>query len=400
MIKIAIIGCGQRSFGLYNAFTFRKRAQVVAICDIYRDKAETLVGLIVEKGGEAPAIYESYKDLFEKETLDAVVIATSWKEHIDICLYAMKRGIPVGCEVAGAYTEEQLWRLIDCYEDTKTPIMMLENCCFGRMELLALNMKRLGLLGEIVHCECGYRHDLREEISNGRKIRHYRLDQYIHRNADNYPTHGIGPVAKLLDINAGNKFLTISSTASKAVGLKDYIQRKFADNEELTGAKFNQGDVITSVIRCENGETITMNLDTTLPRYYSRGFYVQGTRGMLEENNQSVFLDDMYKEEVHYKWNQHYKNVGEYYEKYDHELWKGYTPEKFDTHGGMDSLMAASFIDALVNNKPMPIDVYDMATWMIITALSERSIALGGLPVAFPDFTRGAYITGKNNFLK
>lgn len=39
----------------------------------------------------------------------------------------------------------------------------------------------------------------------------------------------------------------------------------------------------------------------------------------------------------------------------------------------------------------MPIDVYDMATWMSITPLSERSIQLGSMPVEIPDFTNGKW---------
>ena len=170
--------------------------------------------------------------------------------------------------------------------------MMLENACYSRIKLLSLNMKRKGLFGELVHLEGSYRHDLRSEvIENGTKDKHYRLNQYIHRNTDNYPTHEIGPIAKLIDINCGNRFLSLYSIGSKSKGIKEYAKsRNISGFEDV---EFNQSDVVSTVIKCQNGETVTIHLDTSLPRYYSRGFVAEGTKGLISEDLSAVFLDDV-----------------------------------------------------------------------------------------------------------
>ena len=173
---------------------------------------------------------------------------------------------------------------------------MLENCCYGRRELLVKNMVDLGLFGEIVHCSGGYLHDLRHEISFGRENRHYRLRNYINRNCENYPTHELGPIARVLDINHGNRMLSLSSFASKAAGLHQYISTDKSDDTELLNTQFAQGDIITTVIKCAGGQTIVLTLDTTLPRYYSRGFTVRGTKGFYEETTDSIFLDSQHRE--------------------------------------------------------------------------------------------------------
>ncbi len=398
-IRFGVVGCGGRGEGLYRvALKFRKDLEYVATCDPYEDRAEFLAKEIEEDGHQKPHVYVSHKEMLDNEKLDAILVATGWKEHIPVTLCAMEHGVAVCCEVGGAYSLEDLWDLVNTYNRTKTPVMMLENCCYGRLELMALNMHRKGLFGELVHCECGYRHDLRDEICDGEQNRSYRKRQYELWNCDNYPTHGIGPIAKILNINCGNKFLTISSIGSKSVGMHDFAVNQRADNKALQDVKFNQSDVVTSIIKCANGETITVTLDTALPRYYSRDFFVQGTKGMLDERGNAVFLE---KDGPHPKYPHlpgYINNMDKYYEKYDHPLWKNFDPTGLG-HGGMDAQVFEAFFSALHENRPMPIDVYDYAAWASISVLSEQSLAMGGMPVAFPDFTRGEWTTRKNTFL-
>ena len=180
-IKVALIGAGGRGRGLYRvALKFINDIEIVAVCDHYRDRTELISADIEKNGGKTPLQFNDYKRCIDETQPDVIVIATAWEAHLKIAIYAMYRNIAVACEVGGSYTIEELWELIKCYEQTKTPVMMMENCCYGRTELLALNMKRKGLLGKIVHCEGGYRHDLREEITSGIVNRHYRLQQYKH----------------------------------------------------------------------------------------------------------------------------------------------------------------------------------------------------------------------------
>jgi len=305
----------------------------------------------------------------------------------------MKAGKAVAMEVGGAYSIEDCWRLVNTYEETKAPFMLMENCCFGRREMMVLNMVELGVFGTVVHCEGGYQHDLRKEISFGKEKRHYRLRNYLMRNCENYPTHDLGPIAKVLKINHGNRLLTLSSIASKSAGLHDYILKNKSDDEALKNAEFKQGDIITTMIKCSNGETIVLTLDTTLPRYYSRGFTVRGTNAMYEEVTDSIFMDCEEDISHDFDWrNACNGNASKYEEKYDHPVWKQYIEEGVQgTHDGMDYLEFKTFFRALRNDEPMPVDVYDAATWMAVTALSEFSIAKGGAVMEFPDFTSGKW---------
>ena len=238
----------------------------------------------------------------------------------------------------------------------------------------------------------GYRHDLRDEVSFGRENRHYRLNHYLHRNCENYPTHELGPIAKILNLNHGNRMLSLSSVASCAKGLHTYLQREKGDSYDLTHADWKQGDVVTTSIRCAGGQTIVLTLDTTLPRYYSRGFHIQGTLGMYEGENCSVFLDGVHNA-YDFDWKKQWNNIEQYRERYEHPIWKeSLSSGVTGGHGGMDGLVMGSFVRHALSDKSMPIDVYDMASWMSITALSETSIARGGAPVEIPDFTGGRWI--------
>lgn len=393
-LNYSIIGSGRRGEALVNGCLSKlDGARCVAVCDVYPDKAEELAAVVMEKCGYKPKVFTDYKECLAYGASDIAIIATSWDHHIDIAIYAMEKGIAVGLEVGGAYSLDSLWQLVRCYERCKTPIMMLENCCYGRLELLALNMKRLGLLGRIVHCEGGYCHDLRHQVAHGIENRHYRHMQYKLRCTDNYPTHDLGPIAKLLDINCGNRFVSLHSTASLAVGMKEYCR----DNglTEYEDTTWNQGDIITTVLKCQNGETVTLTLDTTLPRYYSRRFMARGSRGIVAEDGRMVYLESDVEDGEKFLPGG-YMNVDGYYEKYDHPLWQGYTPQ--GGHGGMDYLMMKDFFAAVRENRPTSIDVYDIATWMAVTVLSDMSIATGQT-VYFPDFTDGAWLTRENTFL-
>jgi hypothetical protein len=263
----------------------------------------------------------------------------------------------------------------------------MENECFGKSEALFTSLARNGVLGEIAYCQAYYCHDIREQIVS--KI-NYRYEEYKNYNCENYPTHDVGPLAKVLNITSGNRFTKLVSMSSKAVGLHEYIMSNPKYTEELKDVKFKQGDVVTTMIQCENGETIFLKLDTTLPRLCESGHTVSGTKGFYSKTTQSVVLDGRYDPE-HDPYSKAFFNQDEYSEYLPKE-WKTITDEQLKTgHGGIDYLMFKKFFTCLKENKPMPIDVYDATAWMSITALSEYSIANGSIPVECPDFTRGKY---------
>lgn len=392
-LKVGIIGLGNRGYWLMkDVILLMPGIKVTAVCDVYEDRNEKAAVLTEELCGHRPAMETDYKKLIARADVDIVVITCAWEGHVQIAIEAMEAGKAVGMEVGGAYSIKQCWDLVDTYEKTKTPFMFLENCCYGRRELMALNMVQQGLFGDVVHCRGAYMHDLREEVSKGEENRHYRLRNYIHRNCENYPTHELGPIAKILQINRGNRMLSLTSMSSKASGLHEYIKDRIPDNNTLSHTTFAQGDVVNTIIKCAGGETILLTLNTTLPRFYSRDFTVCGTKGMYEEENDSVYLDKKYTLEEEMEWKKFWGNAKEYEEEYDHPIWKKFLNDGVHGgHGGMDWLVFEAFFDSIRNNTLCPIDVYDAASWMCITALSEESIALGGQPVAVPDFTNGAW---------
>ena len=386
-MKLGLIGLGQRGSALLNdIFIPSERVEVAAICDIYQDRIDAVIQKVTKAGQKAPFTTQNYKELIDKDKVDLVVVASPWKEPIPMVLYALEKGVPFGSEVGGAESLEECFSLVDTWEKTRTPYMFLENCCYGRREMMVLNMVKKGVFGEIVHCEGGYHHDLRDEIGYGKENRHYRLEEYLTRNRENYPTHELGPIAQVLDINRGNRFLSLTATASKAAGMHDYILCHKPEDEALKNAVFAQGDVVTTVIKCARGETVTLTLDTTLPRFYSRDFRVQGTKGLYEEATDSIYLDGMGE---HWYWKPHWGNADTFTADYEHEVWKKYIAEGIQRgHDGMDYLVYNEFFDCVRENRAAPIDVYDAAAWMSITPLSEKSIANGSVPVEVPDFCK------------
>ena len=395
-LNIGIIGLGGRGYGLLTGVILHMDdIHVVGVCDCYEDRAQNAADQVEKVKGNRPFITQDYKALIALEEVDAVIVSSAWTGHIEIMIECMKAGKPVGTEVGGAYSIEECWKLVRAYEETGVPCMLLENCCYGREEMMAMNMVKQGIFGEIVHCSGGYQHDLRDEIAFGSENRHYRLQNYIHRNCENYPTHELGPIAQILDINRGNRMVSLVSMASKARGLKEYIKNHKSDDQMLMQTDFAQGDVITTTIKCARGETIVLTLDTTLPRAYSRGFRVQGTKGMFMEDNMSLFIDGEHNA-YDFNWKEQWNNIEKYREQYEHPVWKKFMQDGVKGgHGGMDWLVLRAFFDCVEKNEKMPIDVYDTVAWMAISALSEESIAMGGQVVPIPDFTNGKWITRK-----
>lgn len=398
-LAIALIGLGGRGLALLqDVFIHMEDVTVAGLCDLYQDRIQQAAGILASKKAGTPILTTNYADLLANPAIDAVIISCSWQDHIQIAIEAMHAKKPVACEVGGAYSVDQCWQLVHAFEATKTPCMMLENCCYGREELMVLNMVRQGIFGEIAHCKGGYFHDLRHEITFGKELRHYRLDNYINRNCENYPTHELGPIAKVLNLNDGNRMLSLVSMASKGVGLKDYAAKIKQDDKDLANTHFRQGDVVTTMIRCAGGETILLTLDTSLPQPYSRGFCVKGTSALYNEDKGGFVFDNIDKMRENPDWDGKEKifTVEEAAKEHEHPLWRQYQEEGVKAgHGGMDWLVCRAFVESVLKEEEMPIDVYDMASWMCISALTESSISLGSQPVAIPDFTNGRWMTRK-----
>lgn len=394
-IRIGLIGIGARGSGILHDVLLenKDKVTVTAVCDLYEDRVATAQKMITEAGGEEPFGTLRYREVLCREDVDAVLVICSWEDHVRVAVDALRAGKPVGMEVGGAYSVEECWSLVRAQEESGTPFMFLENCCYGRREMMVMNMISQGIFGDVVHCSGSYEHDLRYEVTHGEELRHYRLRNYIHRNCENYPTHELGPIAQILRINRGNRMLSLTSTASRAAGMHQYVLDNMPDNTKLVQTDFKQGDVVTTVIKCAGGETIRLTLGTCLPRFYSRNFTVNGTKAMYEENSDSFFIDgDEELRKTEWDWHSQFGNAKRFEAQYEHPVWDRFLHDGLrGGHGGMDWLVYGEFFDCLLEGRPFPIDVYDAAAWMVITPLSEQSIATGSMPVAIPDFTNGKW---------
>jgi hypothetical protein len=270
--------------------------------------------------------------------------------------------------------------------------------------MAVLKMVREGLFGELVHGECGYCHDLRSlkfrppdaRFGPGTKGEsEWRTLHSITRNGDLYPTHGLGPIANCMNINRGNRMASLTSTATKSRSLKEFILRHVDKDHPSAKLDIKLGDVVTTVVKCQNGETITINHDTNLPRPYTSNYVIQGTRGIWMEHRNlvsSIYLDEISPE---HEW----EEIEKYLEKYEHPMWFKFLKEGVrGGHGGAGFLKTRSFVECVKRQIPTPIDVYDTAAWIAVTPLSEESIKKGSAPVDFPDFTRGKWMKNEPIF--
>jgi hypothetical protein len=333
----------------------------------------------------------TYKEMLDNEKLDAVIIATYWDSHTAIAVHAMNNGIYPGIEVPAALTVKDTWRLVETSEKTGIPCMMLENWSFRQDNLALLNMKRLGMLGEIVHCHCAHSHDCIDHWFFDSKTGEQRwpAEYLLKYNRDQYPTHSVGPVISWLDINHGDVFTEIYSSASASKGINAYFKREFGDNHPNANLKYRQGDIVTSLLKTKMGKTLVINYDMQLPRPYSNRWMLQGIKGVYDEEKSSIYL--AHKSPEYNLW----EPWKPYEEKFNHKWWQADLSSQ--SHGGTDFVMLVQFTNAVRAKGPTPIDVYDSAVMSAIVELSGISIEKNA-PVEFPDFTKGKWQTNKPYF--
>lgn len=408
-LNVGLIGVGLRGTNHLNNVLLRDDVNVVAICDIDERRNTIALEMISKAGQKKPKVFSSneyaYKDLLALAEVDAVIISTPWLWHARMAKDAMVAGKYTGLEVSAANTMEECWDLVNLHEQTGTHLMILENVCYRRDIMAVLNMVRQNMFGELLHFRCGYQHDLRFVKFNDGKTAYglgvefgekgisesaWRTQHSLLRNADVYPTHGVGPIAVMCDINRGNRFVSMTSMATKGVGLHNYIVKHGGKDHPNAKLKFKQGDIITSMIETAKGETIIVTHDCNSPRPYSLGFRVQGSEGIWEVDGNRIYIED--KTSKPHQWDE----ATEWLAQYDHPLWQKYGEKAMGAgHGGMDFFVIHAFVESAKQNIAPPLDVYDAAAWSAITPLSEASIANNGEPQDFPDFTRGNWVKRK-----
>ena len=414
-IRMGFIGVGLRGQDHLEECMKRTDIDVVAIADPDKvtaiPRATSLLTKYLGANHKVKVFAEGendYLNLLKLEELDAVIIASPWEWHAIQGVAAMRAGKAVGLEVCGASDVQECWDMVNTYEQTGVPFFGLENVCYRRDVMAVLNMVRQGIFGELLHLHGGYQHDLREvKFNDGKEFyghgvefgekglseAKWRTNHSVYRNGDLYPTHGLGPVATMLNINRGNRLMRLSSVATKARGLHKYVVDKGGKDHPNAKVEFKLGDIVTTSITTAHDETIILSHDTNSPRPYSLNFRVQGTHGLWMDDFDSIYIEGM-SPKAH-RW----EPAQPYLDTYDHPLWKRYGKDAESAgHGGMDFFVINAFIESLKRAVPCPLDVYDLATWYAITPLSEASVAQGGQVQAIPDFTKGRWMSRKPIF--
>ena len=406
-VKLGFIGTGLRGQWMLWLAAKYPEVEIPAICDIDDGMINSALKILKDAGRPEPKIYkkneEDFKAMLDTETMDGVYIATPWEWHHPMAIEAMNNGVHVGTEVPAALTVKECWDLVNVSERSGKFCMIMENVCYRRDVMAVLNMVRKNMFGELLHCQGGYQHDLRHVKFNdgvnpygggvefgekGYSEAKWRTQHSIDRNGDLYPTHGLGPVSSMLDINRGNRMLHLTSTASQPRGLHKYVVDKGGKGHPNAAIDFKCGDIVTTVIKCSQGQTIVLSHDTNSPRPYSLNFRVQGTQGIWQKDARSIYLEGVSKEE--HRW----EKEDQYLTEHDHPLWKRFEDQAAGSgHGGMDFFILRAFIESLKGAEPI-LDVYDAASMSVVSPLSEKSIRLGSASVKVPDFTRGKW---KNN---
>jgi predicted dehydrogenase len=396
-VRVGVVGTGRRGRSLLGTMLKIDGVKIPALCDINLENLTAARNIVVEAGQTKPEGYSkdeyAFQQLMDRDDLDAVIIATPWNWHTPMAVYAMLARKYVGVEVPAAFTLDECWDLVKTNQQTRVPCMMLENWSFRRDNLAVLNMIRKGLFGEIVHCHCAHSHDCIDhwffDSETGKDL--WPAEYLLKHNRDLYPTHQLGPVISWMNIGCGDYFDYITSTATDCLGINDYFIRKFGPDHPNAKRKYTQGDIVTTVVRTKKGKSIVINYDMQLPRPYDNRWMIQGTRGIYNEQRNSIYITG--KGSEYHKW----QPFAPYQQKYEHTWWKAIKDET-GGHGGTDYLELYLFLNAVRNQTPTPLDIYDSVIMCVTGPLSEQSIAAGSTPVPVPDFTGGKWKTNKPTF--
>jgi len=392
-IRLGVIGTGGRGNSLVDNFSAVPGVRITALCDTVKDKVLKTQARL-DKAGKASqpiALFHSddhaFEGLLKREDIDLVVIATPWSWHVPMAVAGMKQGKHVAIEVPAARTMEECWEMVNTSEATQRHCIQLENCCYGYNEMMVLNMVRAGLFGELTHGGAAYNHDLRSILFSNEGEGLWRRAEHLNRDGNLYPTHGLGPVAHYMDVNRGDRFDTLVSMSSISAGLQEYRKQKLDASDPRRKEVYKEGDFNVSLIRTVKGRVIELEHNVSSPQPYDRINLIAGTKGIFRDYPPRVYIDGARRES--------FESLDLYKEKYEPALWKriGDMAKELGGHGGMDFVMAYRLAECMKLGLAPDIDVYDAAAWSAPIPLSEASVANGGAPQKFPDFTRGKWQT-------
>ena len=389
VVRIGFVGVGGMGGAHVRNFLGLEGVEIVALCDIDSARNEEVSSWVTDDGRAPPTMYGRHETDFvrmcETEDLDLVFTATPWEWHVPVCVSAMENEKHAATEVPAAYTTDDCWKLVEYAEKYRKHCVMMENCNYDRPEMMVFHMARLGLLGDILHAECGYLHDLRESKFSDVGEGLWRRAHSMVRDGNLYPTHGLGPVANVMDINRGDQFEYLVSMSSPSQGLQERAQANYPEDHPKRTERYVLGDVNTTMIKTVRGRTNYLSHDTNLPRPYSRIHMVQGTKGLFQGYPHRVHIEGLSSGHEWQDWM-------DLRDEYDHPLWKDLEEQSAGAgHGGMDYIEDYRLVKCLREGEPTDMNVYDAAATSVSTPLSEWSVANRSRPIDVPDFTRGRW---------
>ena len=406
-VRVAFVGLGMRGPGAVERFSHIPGVEVVALCDYEPERAERCQQILRKAGLKPADVYsgpDGYKEVCARPDVDLVYVATDWDHHFPVAKTALESGKNTAIEVPSAMNLEQCWELINLSEKNRKHCMILENCCYDWFELRALNMAQQGVFGEVLRAQGAYIHNLDDfwgaywsNPENDPDKLGWRMKYNKENRGDVYATHGLGPVAQVMDIHRGDRFTTLTAMDTKSVTGKEYVEKK-------TGKKCDDcrnGDHTTTLMRTANGKVVEIQHNVMNPQPYNRLYQLTGTKGFankypvegfaidaaqLKATGNTPKVDDL---SSHGFMPAAEKKALE--EKYEHPIIKKYgaMAQKVGGHGGMDFFMDARMVYCLQNGLPLDMDVYDLAEWCSLAELGSLSMDNNSAAVAFPDFTRG-----------
>lgn len=394
-VRCGVIGLGERGTPMLKILLAIDGVRVNALCDIDETVLDLGMKAVAERQGGPPARITgsttAFTRLCERDDIDVVFVFTPWEWHAPMALAAMKSDKHAFVEVPMATSAEDMWKLVETSEATQRHCMMMENCCYGRDELMVLNMVRQGVFGELLHGQGAYIHDLRHQLGKPERGEGlWRPAWHTRRHGNLYPTHGLGPIAQYMDINRGDRFDYVVAMDSPALGMAKYAREKLPADSPRRKWRFIAGDVSSSLIKTVKGRTIFVQHDTSTPRPYDRLNYIQGTNGAFGGYPNRIALEEGGLSGDHEQWD---TDMAKYYAKYDHPLWTKLAglAAVNGGHGGMDFVMMWRIIACLRNGLPVDQPVYDGAAWSVLFDLTDKSARTRSTPQTIPDFTRGAW---------
>ena len=294
-VRVGLVGLGDRGSGAVQRLCNIEGVEIKALADL-RETAVKGSQRYLESIGR-PAALEFFGDdniwkkMVELNDLDLIYICTPWVWHTPMAVYAMENGKHTVCEVPIARTVDEAWQLVETSENTKKHCMMLENCCYDFFELLTLNMARQGMFGDIIHGEGAYLHNLLgmnfkkpddNRQTDGAYTGMWRLKENATRNGNLYPTHGLGPVCQVLNINRGDRMDYLSSMSTNDFTMAAREKELVVDDDFYLPWKDSsfRGNLNTTFVKTVLGKTIMIQHDVSSEHPYSRIHLVKGTKGL------------------------------------------------------------------------------------------------------------------------